>query len=170
MPKRYVINLETGELTNEINEGDRILREASANHLQNNMSIPMQSFVKINSDEMAKVMPMLDMKERAVLVSMLAYVSYQSCCLLYKNGANINLDDITRISGVSSKTAITAVEGLIKKNIFYKGKNSKGNQYFVNPWIANKGMTVNTVLREMFKHYKIQTKGNIKWDDLHKYE
>jgi len=164
--KRYLINLETGELTDALEEGDSILRNGSKEHLKSRSTIPMKSFVKLNSDELARVMPELTTNERAVFITMIPYVSYMSCCLTYKNGVNIELEDIAKLSFSSRATTIKAVESLVKKNIFYKGKNGKGNQYFVNPWLVNKGMTIDSVLKEMFKHYRIRSKGGVKWENL----
>ena len=163
---RAVVDVNTGEILDHICKGDRILRGKSAEFLSNTTKMNVKSFVKLNIDEVTLVLPTLTSSEQAMLINLIPYMSYRSCCLQYSNGRDINLDSIVSITKMSRNTVIKAIEGLISKDILYKGRNSKNNQYFVNPWIANKGMVVDNVLRQMFKNYRIKSLGNIKWDNL----
>lgn len=126
----------------------------------------MDSFYKGNIQEIRKTMDKLDLYEKAFLYSIATYVGYDDCCLKYDNGNELTMDKMTEISGISKRKLQDVVQGLIDKDILYKGKNSKTFQYFVNPWLFCKGNRINKVLRTMFKNYKIQVKNGTKWKDL----
>ena len=57
------------------------------------------------------------------------------------------------------------INGLIEKDILYKGRNSRNVQYFANPWLFCKGNRINKVLKTMFKNYEIRTMDKTKWKD-----
>jgi len=161
----------TGEYLGEINPGDRITRAKSIEYLKRNKILvngpeTVKQFFKGNAKEIEKIMNSLDTFERSMLFSISVYVSYTDCCLKYGNGTNITTDDIVTIAGMSRGKTFQVIDNLIKKDILYKGKNSKNRQYFVNPWIFCKGNRVNTVLQTMFQNYKIQSLGGIRWKDL----
>ena len=70
------------------------------------------------------------------------------------------------ISGISKGKISSVINGLVEKDILYKGKNSRNVQYFVNPWLFCKGNRINKVLKTMFKNYEIRTMDKTKWKDL----
>lgn len=124
------------------------------------------SFYKGNIFELRAIMKELNTYEKALLYTIAPYVGYEDCCIRYENGKELGIEDMAALAGMSRDKAFRTVKELIDKDIIYKGKNSKNIQYFVNPWLFNKGTRVNKVLKRMFKNYKIRTKNNIKWGDL----
>lgn len=125
-----------------------------------------KGFYKGNIEELEKIMPKLDVYERAFLYSVAPYVGYEDCCLKYRNGNELDIDKMSEISGISKRKLQDVIQSLIRKDIIYRGKNSKVYQYFMNPWLFYKGNTINKVLKTMFKNYEIQTKDGVKWKDL----
>jgi len=119
-----------------------------------------------NIDEIQKWMKELSTMEKAFLFSIVPYISYDDCCLKYGNKKDIGTEDLVKISGLSRGKVYAVVKTLRKKDIIYKGENSKTKQYFINPWLFCKGNRLNKVLRTMFKNYKIRVLGNTKWSDL----
>lgn len=166
MKSRVVIDEETGEILAYLEEGDRILRAKSEEYLKESEAWSASGFFKGHSAELQKVLPDLTMSEKAVLISIIPYVYYVTCNLRHSNKKDIVLKDIIRICGFSKNTVVAAIDSLISKDILYKGQNSKSNQYFVNPWLIHKGNTINKVLKEMFKNYRVRTKDNLRWKDL----
>lgn len=166
MSNRLVVDEDTGKVVNTIFQGDRILRSKSVELLQTKDKWDTGSFSKVNDEELKLLTPTLTISERSVLWSLLPYVSYSSCLIQHTNGKDINFSGIVKLSGMSYNTVLSAVESLISKDVIYKGKNSRGNQFFINPWIAYKGNTINKVLFDMFKNYKILSKGNKAWKDI----
>lgn len=167
--ERAVVNLETGQVIGNIRQGDRIVRKESIDRLKKTtMSSDIRSrhFVRVDEEEGKLLAQELSAYERAVLFQLQYYVSYESGLIRHANGREIGFADIVDMTGLSRKTVADAVEGLVKKDILYKGKNSKKTQYFLNPWIANKGVIGNPTLKDMFGNYRIRSKGNVRWKDL----
>ena len=87
----------------------------------------------------------------------------KDCCLKYDNGVCLDFEDLVDISGMSRGKLSQVLSGLKNADIIYKGFNSKGIQYFVNPWIYCKGVRINSVLKTMFKNYHVRVLGGKQW-------
>ena len=124
------------------------------------------NFYKGYTHEIRRIMDKLDIYERAFLFSVATYVGYDDCCLKFDNGNELTFDKMVEISGMSKGKLSTIIQQLLKKDILYKGKNSKTIQYFVNPWIFCKGNRINKVLKQIFRNYEIQSENGKKWKDL----
>ena len=147
-------------------EGDRITRKNSIDYLGDTEILGISSFFKGCIDELKLLLPELSTVEKAFLISMAPYVGYSDCCLKHGNNKDMLPIHMQQITKMGKSSVYNVLESLIKKDIIYKGKNSTNRQYFVNPWLFNKGIRVNKVLRTMFKNYRIRSKDNIKWQDL----
>lgn len=161
-----IINLETGEVLNELNEGDKakIIKKATLNYLETTQEWDIP-FSKCNHEELKKLILDLNTYERSLLFTLGIYVNYTDCCLKHSNDKELEWKFILKISGMSESQLSKTMNKLIKKDIIYKGKNSEGIQYFVNPWLFCKGNRINKVLQTMFKNYKIKVCQNVKWND-----
>lgn len=184
--KAHVISAETGEVTSCLYEGDRIQRKESmeayrkfdvsgnnkeagkeANEkLSETLVWNMTNFMKMNTTEVRLWMDDLSQAEKAFLFSIVPCVSYDDCHLQMPDGSDIGTEDLVKITKLSRGLVYETIESLIKKDILYKGKNSKNRQYFVNPWLFCKGNRINRVLKTMFKNYKIRVLGGKLWKDL----
>lgn len=167
-PVAYLVNAETGEIKNKLRDGDRykVTRRESIEYLSQFQYWNMEHFYKGHIDEIRKLMQELSSVEKAFLFSIALYVGYEDCCLKYDNGNELSFDDMVVLTGLSRGTLSNVINGLIKKDIIYRGKNSKTRQYFVNPWIFCKGNRINKVLKTMFKNYRIRVMGGVKWKDV----
>jgi hypothetical protein len=175
---KAIVDFETGEIEHEIEAGDRFIKAKSIEaylrkqnknkESQSKVCIDwrMPDFIFQNSPELKMVLPELSQNEKAFLMCMSIYISYEDCHLQFSNGIDIGTEDLIKITGFSRSVVYELVESLIKKDIIYKGKNSVTRQYFVNPWLFHKGNRVNKVLKTMFKNYRIRTLDNKKWKDL----
>lgn len=157
---------DNGEILTRINPGDRILRANSIAYLDSCYIWKVEHFYKGNAAEMKKLMEELTPNEKAFLFSIAVYVGYEDCCLKYDNGDELTTNDLIGLSGLGRSTTFETINGLIKKDILYKGRNSKNRQYFINPWIFCKGNRINKVLKTMFKNYKIRVLGGTQWKHL----
>lgn len=171
--KAYVVEKATGAITDELKEGDRIVKSNSIDYLKAKNRIKestqewkIEHFYKGHIEEIKKVMSELNIYEKAFLYSIAVYVGYEDCCLKFENGNDITTDDLLRITGLSRSTLFDTISKLSSKDIIYKGKNSKNRQFFVNPWLFCKGNRINKVLKTMFKNYKIRILGGKRWKDL----
>jgi len=171
MNERGIIDLDTGEIKQEIHDGDsvRIIRKSSKDSYKEFKERSKgRNFTKIDVNESRLLLEELSPNERSLLFILQLYVSYESCLIKYPNGKDISFSDIVDISKWSRNTTKEALDLLIKKNIIYKGKNGHNVQYYMNPWVISKGSLVNETLFEMFKNYKIRSKGNKTWEELNK--
>jgi len=163
---RIVVDRGTGEITNELQPGDRIVRAKSIEYLQSIQEWKIEHFYKGNLSEIKKWMKDLTPNEKAILFTVSPYINYEDCCLKQENGSMLTFDNIVELSGLSRGAVSQAINSLIKKDILYRGKNSKERQYFMNPWLFCKGNRINKVLQTMFRNYKVRVCNNMKWKDI----
>ncbi len=165
--RSYLVNPETGEKVGELREGDRILRGNSIEYLDSCRIWKVENFYKGNTAEIKKLMRELTVTEKAFLFSVATYIGYEDCCLKHDNGNELTTNDLIEISGLSRAETFRVINGLVERDILYKGRNSsKNRQYFINPWIFCKGNRINKVLKTMFKNYKIRVLGGTQWKNL----
>lgn len=158
--RAYIINKETGEIEDEIYEGDRI-RRASQDRYYKNLEDVIElnkdkTFIKMYNDTIS-VLGQEDMSlaEYKVCFTLLKYINYGSGILRYENnGRELNLTDIVRITRLSRTTVSRALKGLIEKKIYGVHKTGKENCYTVNPFIFMKGRYVNKTLYDFYKKSK----------------
>jgi hypothetical protein len=165
--KATIISLD-GEIIGELNEGDRIIKKEVSEYLEKTDMWKIENFYMGNIDELQKWMDDLTTVEKAFLFSIVPYISYEDCCIKFNNNTDIGTEDLVKISGLSRGKTYEVISSLNKKDIIYKGENSKSRQYFINPWLFCKGQRLNKVLKTMFKNYKIRILGNKKWSDIKK--
>ncbi len=167
-PEKGIVKYDTGEVENELREGDRvkITRKESIDYLNQFQSWEMERFYKGHIGEITALMKELSTNEKAFLFSIALYVGYEDCCLKYLNGRDITTKDLLVITGLSNGALHKTINSLVKKDIIYKGKNSKNRQYFINPWLFCKGNRINKVLKTMFKNYKVRVCDGVKWKDI----
>ena len=163
---RIAIIKETGEVITELERGDRILRKKSVEYLSSIKVWKVDHFYKGHLPEIKKWMKELSPTEKAILFTISPYVGYEDCCLKHDNGNMLTFGEIIELSCLSRGAVSLAMNGLIEKDILYRGKNSKERQYFMNPWLFCKGNRVNVVLKTMFKNYRIRVCQNTKWGNL----
>jgi len=165
---KVFVDSETGEVLDEIYEGDRtkITRKASIEYLSKFEVWNLESFFKGHIGELEEIMEELKPSEKAFLFSIVPKVGYEDCCLKHKNGNVLNQGDLVRLSGLSRATVSDVIKSLVQKNILYQGRNGKETQYFVNPWLFCKGNRINKVLKTMFRNYRVRVCGGMKWKDL----
>ena len=162
----YKVISNDGEIVTEIKEGDKILRKASVDYLQDTQTWAIEHFYKGNIDEVRKQLEALSTYEKAFLFTIATYVGYTDCCIKYDNGNCLGFDDLVKLCRMSREKTLSTINELRKKDILYKGNNSKGLQYFVNPWLFCRGNRINNVLKTMFKNYRIKVMGNKRWSDI----
>lgn len=176
----YIVVDENGEIIEGrvaiLNEGDRVVRRRSLEflkgkekrkpiHVGEYINILADNFVMCHLDELKLISEALDMYEKGMLMTVMPYVGYEDCCIKKGDGTPLNVNDFTKLTGLSKSKVYKIVASLIEKNILYKDK--KG--YFVNPWLFYKGTKLNKDLIYMFGEYEIRCKDMMKWIDLLRY-
>lgn len=164
-----IISPETCQQIGYINEGDRIVRAKNVDYLKDYNEWRIENFFKGHITEISKVIGELSVYEKAFLLSIVPYISYADCHLQYENGRDLGTEDLIKIAKVSRRIGYKSIKNLIRMDILYRGRNSNGRQYFVNPWLFCKGNRINKVLKTMFKNYKIRVMNNVRWKDIREY-
>jgi len=162
---RMILNVDTGEIIGLMNEGDRIVRGKSSKMLAETQVWRIEKFTKGSLREIRELLPELSGSERNFLFCVSTYVGYEDCCLEYDNGTPLDVDNFIKITSLSRATIFGVLNSLRKKDIIFKGKNSQGDLYFMNPWIYCRGNRINNVLKAMFKNYKVRVI-NKRWGDM----
>jgi len=165
MDKRVVLNSETGEIVAELGEGDKIVRGSTIEFLNEMQVWRIERYFKGSMDEARALMKELSSSEKAFLFCASAYVGYSDCCIKHDNGRVFDIDDFVKFSGLSRATVFKVLNSLRKKDIIFRGKNSQGDLYFINPWIYCRGNRISSVLKTMFKNYKVRVI-NKRWGDI----
>ena len=165
MGKRIVIDDDSGEIVNEIMEGDKIVKSGTIDFLNETQTWRIERYFKGSMDEARALMMELSSSEKAFLFCASAYVGYTDCCIKHDNGKVFDIVDFVSLSGLSRATVFRVLDSLRKKDIIFKGKNSNGDLYFINPWIYCRGNRISGVLKTMFKNYKIRVI-NKRWRDI----
>lgn len=166
-PTRLIVSPNTGEVTGEICEGDRIIRKASVEYLNTTQVWRLDSFFMGHVGEIGNWAQELSTHECAFLFKIVTYIGYEDCCLKYSNGKPLGTEDLVKITGMPKATVYRVINSLTKKDILCRVKNSsKERQYFINPWLFCKGNRINKVLKTMFRNYKIRVLGGIAWKNV----
>jgi len=165
-----------GNIVKPVYVGDRIqsgkslenfknkkMREVAAEKSGDKQEWNLEHFFKGHIPEIRELMKSLNVNQKAFLFSIATYVGYEDCCIKYDNGKCFDFDDLVLVSGLSRGTVSKVVNELRDADIIYKGFNSKGIQYFMNPWIYCKGIRINAVLKTMFKNYHVRVLGGKQW-------
>jgi hypothetical protein len=139
------------------------MREIEAKKNGDKQEWNLEHFFKGHIPEIRELLKSLSVYDRAFLFSIATYVGYEDCCLKFDNGRVLDFEDLVDISGMSRGKLSQVLNGLKNADIIYKGINSKGFQYFVNPWIYCKGTRINCVLKTMFKNYHVRVMGGKTW-------
>lgn len=165
-PTGLIVNPDTGDVTGEVYEGDRVIRKASVEYLNNTQVWKLDSFFMGHVAEIKNWTQELTMHEKAFLFSIVPYIGYEDCCLKHSNGNPLGTEDLAKVTGMPRRTVYEVIGTLTKKDILYKGKNSKERQFFINPWLFCKGNRINNVLKTMFRNYKIRVLGGVAWKNV----
>lgn len=163
---KLVIDDSTGEIVDEIYEGDRIYRKKSLDAFIEWIGFSgNKPFCKLNIEEYNLWTNDLNKDETYFLGKVFSIIGYGDNCLIQKNNKSHNFDTLRAYVGMGKSQFSLVISSLKNKGLIYVGKSSKYSQYFLNPWIICRGTRLNSMLKRMFENYYIRSKG-VKWRDL----
>ena len=157
---KVVVETETGEILDEIKEGDRIRRKSQDDYCKGKGELidmtENGNFIKIFNKTMAMLGGEgLTANEYQICLQLLNYIEYESGILKYANtGKQLNSQDISDITGICYKGVVRAMQTLVSKKIYGVHKTGKENCYTVNPFIFMKGKYINKTLYNFYKKSK----------------
>jgi methenyltetrahydromethanopterin cyclohydrolase len=152
-PVLDIVVRETGEIISSLNEGDRILRKQSIEHLQNRVEIlGEEQFIKTYTKPLTRLARSLSGAEMNMIYYMMQYISYDSGALKHQNGQLLTRKHMAEEMGLSERTVDRLLHGLKSKKVISHNYIGKEVQYFVNPWLFMRGKRINKTLYEMFRN------------------
>ena len=166
-PVGAVINLETGEITREIYDGDTfsIRHSSQTNFMDKYIPVPDRDrpFVKLYTDIIDYLDEHLSLAEFRFIIKLSKIVSYNDC-IIRKSPSPLSdiasLHDIAAITKDSYDNTKKIMKSLLNKGIV--GKHETGyivdgyigkrkTVYTVNPFIFFKGISVNKLVYAFYK-------------------
>lgn len=165
------------EVIGHISPGDRIIRASSAKqykewieqqHEDKNKWV-ISDFCKVSAQEQRLWNKDLTLNEKAFLFSIQPYLSFDND-LCNDKGVQIGTEELIYLIGISRRTVFDIIKSLTSKFIVYQGKNGRGRQYIINPWIMCKGVYVKSDYKALFRDYRIRTLGGKRWGDLKEFQ
>lgn len=159
-----VVSNETGEVINEIYEGDRIIRKKDKHDNYIHDFRKNDPFVKlyIGVNELRKV---LSLSEFAVAISLADFICYDDC-LIRKGGNNnghlLTVKELADDMNIPYESLRKTMRSLKKKGIIGEHKTGCPEHIAitVNPNIYHKGVKVNETIAALFENVEIQNKRN----------
>lgn len=158
-----VIDVETGEILTNINEGDSIKRKKQKEFLnEDNNKIKNfkkgDEFVKVYSEAMDIIDDKITNAEARLLLRIMKYISYEDGILREdgKKGRHITIIDISKEYNLTYEAVRKQVYSLIRKGIL--GEHRTGNKntrnveksLTVNPYIFLRGTIANKSICALF--------------------
>ena len=159
MPVMAVIDYETGEIINKINQGDkvRVTRKEYLDYMQQTMKVDnKEQFIKLYTSVLEDLIEEdLTAADFKIILVCLQHLNYYSGAVVYKNNGNfLNSSDLEKLSTLSKRKVIDSINKLADLKIIHKGRTGKENQIYLNPFIFMKGSEINSTLYMMFKNSK----------------
>lgn len=155
-----VVDIQTGEIVNQIKDGDRIVRGTSIESFtKNNNNIKLnekEQFIKLYVSVIKDlVKEKISEGEWKVILVCLDHLSYVTGGVIHKTTNNfMSYEEIMEESGLSRASIFRAIDNLVKKKILHIGKTGRENQLFMNPFIFMRGCYINNTLYSMFRNSK----------------
>lgn len=143
--ERVVVDRKTGEILAEFSKGDRIFKKKSYQFLKNNVKVEYSNFLLLNQENLIKMSEFLSTNEFRYFFILLAYAQYGGRPLGSIRKA-INYREIAKDLGLHGTTLYRNILSLEDKGLVKR----MGDEIFINPYVAVKGMRVDKSIMEMF--------------------
>lgn len=159
MKKKVVLDIETGEILNELENGDRILKKKSIDYLKNTIDVKEMTkvynlnFVKLY-ESFFDIIGELNASELRVCLELFLNTRYKSGIIAYENGNVINSSDIAKKVEIDVRSSQRILKSLCDKEIICREKIGKGYVYYMNPFICVRGSSAYKSLVDKFKNSK----------------
>lgn len=153
---KLVYETETGEVINEIFDGDRIVRGASVEALKELESAPEgETFTKLYH----KVIPLiaqckLTSTELVVFLYLGSNLRYISNVSKYINGKLITRENLQRDLKLPEVTVKRSILRLVKEGLIIEARTIEGKVFVVNPFVLSVGDKVSKTVYDLFRKSK----------------
>lgn len=136
---------------------DEKIKEITSQDPEKVSTYPFEgNYFKASKKELKKLLPELDIHEKAMLISILPNIGYDGCIYIGHN-KNINAKDLAKLSGMSERCAKETIKKLHSKRIIASVSEGRKRKYYMNPFICGIGKDYPVKLRELFGDYSIRS-------------
>lgn len=166
-PVGYLVDSRTGEITNELYEGDRhrIIRKKQIDYSSKNEdTIEEDKMYEFGQDTKFSMLSSFSAKQLAdenltsaqyrVMLLMISNTNYKSGLIAFGNNKPMTSEWITKALKINKKTTDSCLRVLRDKGIINQSTTNNKTKYFFNPYIQYRGRWINKTLYEMFKNTK----------------
>lgn len=153
---RVVIDTETGQIMNELRDGDRIVHATSIEAFREFESAPKgETFTKLYH----KVIPLiidcgLSASELILFMHLAVNLRYLSNVAKYPNGRLITRDNLQNDLKISESTVKRSIYRLIKLGLIAEASTVEGKVFIVNPFVVTVGDKINKTVYDLFRKSK----------------
>lgn len=166
-PTAFIIDPVTGEVKDEMFEGDRIkiIRKKQIEFLEKNrQSLEKDKIYSFGQDTKFSMLSSYSAKQLAdekltateyrILLAMISNTNYKSGLIAFGNNKPLTTKWLTEKMIIDKKTTRKSVRTLIDLGIIAESTTNHKTQYFFNPYIQYRGRWINKTLYDMFKNTK----------------
>ena len=153
---RVVVDTETGQIMNELRDGDRIVHATSIEAFREFESAPKgETFTKLYH----KVIPLiidcgLSASELILFMHLAVNLRYLSNVAKYPNGRLITRDNLQNDLKISESTVKRSIYRLIKLGLIAEASTVEGKVFIVNPFVVTVGDKINKTVYDLFRKSK----------------
>lgn len=151
MGKKIIVDTETGEILNELDIGDRIVRRKSVDYLKDSVEFSTGSFTKLYKG-FFDALNDINGSECKILFKLLEYTRYETCVISYENGKKIKIVELANEMNISESTLKRGIKKLIELGIIKKSKFDGKSMYFMNPFVCFKGSRAKSGVVKLFEN------------------
>ena len=149
--RAYVVDLESGEVSNTLQEGDKIIRQRSVDYLEETIEFNRgDTFGKIYTDILPEVVDVLTPQECKLLLQLVQYLRKDSGVLKFKNNKPVTMDYIINQNKTAKRTVERAMAGLREKDIVQSIKRPQGRFLLLNPYVVMNGRRIDRTCYDIF--------------------
>lgn len=156
-----MVDANTGECVSTLLPGDRILRHAIIDKMQQidesgeRVWFAPERWGKAYDGALQKLATLkLSAVEYQIILFVLPLVKIGSGLLVHGNFKPVHVEHIAESLKLSSRTATGAVKRLVSLRVIFSGECGNEKQLYFNPYIYSRGSYINSTLRDMFKNSK----------------
>jgi biotin operon repressor len=153
---RAVVDVETGEITSTLNEGDRIVRAKSIDSYADLVFVPKnEPFTKLYKKIMPKLIECgLTAAEFAIFIHLAGNLRYTSNVAQYENRKFVTRADIQAELLMSERTLKSSISRLRTLGLIVEANTAEGKVFVVNPYVVMVGDRINRTVYDLFRKSK----------------
>lgn len=152
---RLIIDQDTGVVVGRLEEGDRIVRKESVEHLNKFDQVEYPQYSKLRKMT-SRVLNVCNLSgaETIIFLTLAEAADYKTQIAKHDNGKMITRDALKDILDMNYQTVKRSISKLIKHGLIVEANTEFGRVFIVNPFLICKGNKTYKTVTELFKEKK----------------